>query len=90
MAFCSEIQHRLRPMLGQQAGDQSLVTDIALHEHVVGIAIQATQGLQIACVRQCVEIDDLDATGDRFENKVTANESGPAGDKPCGHNMFSC
>ncbi len=76
-------------MLGQQAGDQRAVADIALHEHMPRVAVQAGQGLQVAGVGQCVEIDDLDATGDRFENEVTANESGTAGDKPCGHYLFS-
>jgi len=89
VAFRSEIQHRIGLVFGQQAGDQCAVADVALHEHVVRIAVQAAQGLQVTGVGQRIEIDHLDPTGDRFENKVTANESGTAGDKPCGHYLFS-
>lgn len=89
MALSGEIQYGVGLVFGQQAGDQGAVADVTLHEHVVRVAVQAGQGLQIAGIGQGVEIDDLDATGDRFENKVTANESGTAGDKPCGHYLFS-
>ncbi|BBO50181.1 hypothetical protein KMM349_05120 [Stenotrophomonas maltophilia] len=76
-------------MLGQQAGDQFAVTDVALDEQVVRVAIKAGQGLQVAGVGQHIKVDDLDAARDGFENEVTANESGAAGDKPCGHYLFS-
>ncbi|MNV89767.1 hypothetical protein D3C71_1840900 [compost metagenome] len=56
---------------------------------MIGIAVQAGQGLQVPGVGQHIEVDDLDAARDGLENEVTANESGSAGDKPCGHYLFS-
>ncbi|GAB3048398.1 hypothetical protein GCM10027214_07930 [Stenotrophomonas tumulicola] len=67
-------------MLGQQARHQRTVADIAFHEHVVGIAFQAGEGLQVAGVGQGIQVDDLDAAGNRLEDEVAANESGTAGD----------
>ncbi len=57
---------------------------------MIRVAVQAGQGLQIAGVGQRIEVDDFDAARDGLENEVTANESGAAGDKPCGHYLFSC
>ncbi|MNI51404.1 hypothetical protein D3C73_1061320 [compost metagenome] len=85
MAFGGEVHHRIGLVFGQQAGHQRVVTDVAVHEHVVRIALQGGQGLQIARVGQRIQVDHPHALGDRFEDKVTANESGSAGDKPCGH-----
>ncbi len=90
VAFSGEIQHRIRLVLGQQAGYQRAVTDVTLHKHVVRVAVQAGQRLQVAGVGEHIEVDDLDTAGDGLENEVTANESGAAGDKPCGHYVISC
>ena len=80
----------VRTVFGQQAGDERLIADVTFDEHMVRIVVQRGQGLQIARVGQRIQVDDAHAFGDCFEDKVTANESGSAGDKPCGHYPLSC
>jgi hypothetical protein len=89
VALCSEVQHRVGFVLRQQTGDQRAVANIAFHEDVVRVAIETGQGFQVAGIGQGIKIDDLHAASRCFEDEITADESGAAGDKPSGHYMFS-
>ena len=57
MRLGRKVDHRARLVLGQQAGDQGGVADIALHEDVARIALDAVQVVQIARVGELVEVD---------------------------------
>ncbi len=81
MAFGREVQHCAGPVLGQQGIDQGAVAQVALHEVVAGIALQAGQVLQVAGVGEFVEVDHgLVTLGQPVEHEVATNEAGAAGD----------
>ncbi|MNV94818.1 hypothetical protein D3C71_1896500 [compost metagenome] len=74
-------------MLLQQAGQQRAVADIALHEYMTCVAIQAGQIMQIAGVSQLVEIDHrLVMGGEPVEYKIGTNKACAACDKNHGKN----
>lgn len=79
MAFGREVQHRVRLMFLQQASHERAVADVALDEDMVGIAFQRRQRVQIARISERVEIDHADPARDRLQNKISADEAGPAG-----------
>lgn len=82
MAFGSKVDHRTRAMLSQQAADQIGITDVALHQLVPRIALQAGQGFRISRVSEFVQVDHgLIAGGQPVQHEIGANESGAAGDK---------
>jgi len=79
VAFGGEVHHRIGLVLGQKRGHQRSIADVAMHEHVVRVALQRRQRMQVAGVGQGVEVDDPDAAGYGFEHEVAANEAGTAG-----------
>jgi hypothetical protein len=80
MAFRREIDHGIRAMLGEQAGDQGLVADVAGHEDVVRVVPQRRQRVAVAGVGQRIEVDDAHAVSDGLEDEVAPDETGSAGD----------
>ena len=58
MAFRGEVDYGARPMLAQQLGHQGAVADVALHEHMALITLQAGKVVHIARIGQFVEVDD--------------------------------
>ena len=79
MRLGRKIDHGAGLVLGQQAGHQRGVADVALHEDVAGVALHAGQVVQIACVGEFVEVDHgLVAVGYPVEHEVGANEAGAA------------
>jgi hypothetical protein len=71
-------------VLGQQGRNAFLVADVSAHKHMVGIAFQAAQVIQIACVGQAVEIDDfLVRLRQPVEHEITTDEAGTAGYQNC-------
>ena len=58
MRLGREVEHRARLVLGQQLVDQGAVADVALHEDVLGVALQRGQRFEVAGVGQLVEVDD--------------------------------
>jgi hypothetical protein len=67
---------------GQQAVDQRAVADVALHEDVARIALQAGQVGAVAGVGERVEVDDrLVRCRQPVEHEVAADEAGAAGDE---------
>ena len=87
MAFGREVDHRTRPMLGQQAVDQGAVADVALHQLVACVALQAGQSFGVARVGQFVEVHDRLITGSQpVQYEVGANKTCAAGHQN-GHEM---
>src|SRR3970282_2589363 len=66
------------------------VADVSVHEHVVRVAVQRRQSVQVAGIGEDVEVDDLDPLPHRVENEIAANKAGAAGHKPSGHSGTSC
>ena len=66
-------------MLGEETGHQPVVSDITVHEHVIGISIQRGERIQVAGVGQRIQVDDPDALAYGFQYEITTNESGTAG-----------
>ena len=82
MAFGRKVEHRARTVLRQQPIDQGPVADVALHEVVAGVALQAGQVLAVAGVGELVQVDDrLVRLRQPVEHEVAADETGTAGDK---------
>jgi hypothetical protein len=82
MRLGGKVDYGARLVLRQQAGYQGGVANVALHEDVARIALQAGQVVQVACVGEFVEIKHrLFAGGKPVKNKVGADEAGAAGDK---------
>jgi len=85
MTFSREVQHGAGAVLGQQGIDQGAVAQVALHEVVARVALQAGEVFQIACVGEFVEVDHgLVRLCQPVEHEVGANEAGAAGK----HNHF--
>ena len=61
------------------------IADVALHENMAGIVDGRGQRIEVACVRQLVQIDELPVRfGDALPNKATADEPG----SPCDQNRL--
>src|SRR3546814_5209466 len=73
------------PVLGQQAVDQVAVADVALDENMRRVVLQRRKRIEVARVREGVEVDHADAAGDRLEHEIAADEAGSAGYKPGWH-----
>ncbi len=68
-----------RLVLGQQAIEQGAVADVALHEDVARVALQRSQGFEVARVGEFVEVDHgFIRTSDPVEHEVAADEAGAA------------
>ena len=79
VAFGGKVDDGSGLMLCQQAGQQSAVTNIALHKGVARIALQAGQSFRVARVGEFVEVDDrLLRTSQPVENEIGADEAGAA------------
>ena len=82
MALGREVHHGARAVFGQQAVHQRPVANVALHEHMPGITLQCGQVLEVARVRERVEVDDgFVRLAQPVEHEVAANEAGAAGDQ---------
>src|SRR3546814_9962348 len=81
VALGGEVDHRVGPVLGQQAVDQVAVADVALDENMRRVVLQRRKRIEVARVREGVEVDHADAAGDRLEHEIAADEAGSAGYK---------
>ena len=80
MAFRGKIHHRAWRVLGEQALDQRLIGDIALHKGVTRIAGQLGQTLTVAGIGQFVEVEHrLVAHAQPVEDEIRADKAGAAG-----------
>lgn len=82
MAFGGEVQHGAGVVLGQQGIHQGAVAQVALHEHMARIALQAGQVFQVAGVGEFVEVEDgFVGLGQPVQHEIAAYEAGAAGDE---------
>ena len=83
MALGGKVDDVIEIVLCEQALDQLLVADIALHEHMAGVALHILQVFQIARVGQLIQIDqqDLRVFFEHIVHKVGTDKTGTAGDK---------
>lgn len=82
MGLRSEIENGPWLMVSQQARHQGTVTYIALNEQMPGITLQAGEVLQVAGIRQFIQVDyRLIGLGQPVEHEITADEAGSAGYK---------
>jgi len=69
-------------MFFEQPLDQAAIRDIAQHEMVSSIVLDRRQGVEIARVRQLVEIDDMIGFfAQPLSNEATADEAGATSDQ---------
>ena len=88
MRFGRKVDDGTRLVLRQQAIDQGAVTDVALHEDMARVALQAGQVVQVAGIGELVEVDDaLRVAGKPVEYEVGADETGASGDEDHGMNQ---
>ena len=80
MRLGGEVDDGPRLVRGQQAADQLLVADVALHEDMALVALQRPEVFPVAGIGQLVEIDDgLAACGQPVQDEVGADKAGAAG-----------
>ena len=60
MALSGKVDDIIEIVLCKQALHQLLVADVALHEHMAGVALHVLQVFQIARVGQLIQIDQQD------------------------------
>src|SRR5690606_37103480 len=80
-----EVQHRVGAMLGQQARDERAVADVTMDEDVVGVAVEVPERLEVAGVRERVEVDHAHAVRHGLPHEVATDETGTAGHSPGWH-----
>ena len=85
MAFGREVDHCIGAMFRQQPRGQGAIADVAMHEHMVGVALQRRERVAVAGIGQCIEVDDADAVAHGVQYEVATNETGAAGYEPSRH-----
>jgi hypothetical protein len=68
-------------VLGEDAGEEGGVGDVAVNEDVAGVGLEVGQVFGIARVGEGVEIDDGVAGGDGEMNEVRTDEASAPGDE---------
>jgi len=87
MALGGEVDDGAGLMRAQQLRHLVTVTDVAWHQGVAGVVLQALQVLNIAGVGEFVQGDDgLIALSQPVKHEVGADEAGAAGDED-GHGV---
>ena len=91
MALSGKVDDIIEVVLCKQALHQLLVADVALHEHMAGVALHILQVLQIARVGQLIQVDqqDLGVLLEHIVDKVGADKTGAAGDQIFFHKVLS-
>ena len=91
MALGGKVDDVVKIVLCKQALHQLLVADIALHEHMAGVALHVLQVFQIARVGQLIQIDqqDLRVFFEHIVHKVGTDKTGTAGDQIGFHRSVS-
>ena len=91
MALGGKVDDVVEIVLCKQALHQLLVADVALHEHMAGVALHVLQVFQIARVGQLIQIDqqDLRVFFEHIVHKVGTDKTGTAGDQIGFHRSVS-
>ena len=90
VAFGGEIHHSIGAMFGQQPRHQGAVADIAMHEHMLRVALQRGQGVAVAGIGQRVEVDHALAARHGLQHEIASDEAGAAGHEPGCQVGYSC
>ena len=91
MGLCSKIDDIVRIIFLQKICNQFLIADISLHEDMTRIILNLLQILQVSCISQLIQVDDLDVLIllEHVIDKVRADESGASGYQiGCSHSVF--
>ena len=90
MALGGEVDDIVEIVLCEQALDQLLVADVALHKDVAGVALNVLQVLKIAGIGQLVEVDQQNfrVLLEHIMHEVGTDKTGTAGDKIFFHNQI--
>lgn len=81
MAFCRKMYHTVDIILCENFADGILVTDISLDKGVVLTLLHVLEILKIACIGQCIHVDDTDFIIVFFKhvmNIVGTDKTGPS------------
>ena len=91
MALGGKVDDVVEIVLCKQALHQLLIADVALHEHMAGVALHVLQVFQIARVGQLIQIDqqDLRVFFEHIVHKVGTDKTGTAGDQIGFHRSVS-
>jgi hypothetical protein len=81
--FGGKVDDGVRPMLRQKPGHQFTIADVAVHEHVPRVVMQRRQRVRVAGIGQFVQIDHVQAIGDRLQHEIGADEASSAGHQQC-------
>ncbi len=77
VAFRREMDDGAGPVLRQQTVEQESIANVAVHEDVRRVVLQAAQILEIARVGQGVQVQDRLANGFQpVQDEVAADETG--------------
>ena len=91
MAFGGKVDHTVKIVGGKQAAHQRPVADVALHEHMAGIALHAFQVFQVSGVGELIQVykQYILVFVQHIVYKVGADKSGAAGDEVFFHGGVS-
>jgi hypothetical protein len=83
MAFSRKIHHGIRLVTVEQIADQASISYIAMNEEMTAITAQRLEGIEVAGIRQQVEIYDTQIFILRKASQhiVTADETSATGDE---------
>ena len=80
MGFSREIDNRTWPMLRQKCCDQRGIADVAGDENVLRLAGSVREVVEIACIRELIQIDHgAETEREPIENEISADKSGAPG-----------
>ena len=69
-------------MLFEQIADQGTITDVALHEEMASVSVDGLERIEIAGIRQLVEVDNwVGFFAQPLPHETTADEASATGDQ---------
>ena len=85
MAFCSQVDDAINLLVLHQLVEPVEVTDVHLHELIVGLVLHILQVGEVTCISQLVQIDDfvLRILVHKQAHHMTSNEASTT----CNHNV---
>src|ERR1700679_146235 len=82
MALRREMNNSFGSMFCQGSGDQLLIADIPMHEHMIWISLKRSQIAQITRIRQSVHVDNAPpARANPMQYKIRPNKASSTSDQ---------
>ncbi len=83
MAFCGEVNDRVRAVFFENGAHGVCIGNISFFKDIVGFVFNIFQVLQIACVGECIEVNNRGVRQIlyKFTHDVRTDEAGAAGDE---------